>query len=252
MELTFNHNGKSYLFDTSLAYDISLSVMRSSPGANCFYTDKPIYESYSAGNFVGNVALGGACNVDVITFTPHGNGTHTECIGHLNDQGLFITESLKECFLVSQLISISPKVINQDLVITLDLLLEAGLVLDAQALIVRTLPNYDSKKIHDYSGTNPTYFAPEVLQWLTDNQIKHLLCDIPSVDREDDGGQLLAHKAFFGLPKSPRLDATITELIYAPSTIIDGYYMLNLQIAPFQSDASPSRPLLFSLKELAF
>lgn len=247
MELSFNHNGKSYQFNTSTPIDISLSVMRNTPGANCFYTDKPKYESYRAGNFVGNVALGGACNVDIITFTPHGNGTHTECIGHINAQGRLITETLKEAFLVSQLISVTPEHINGDLVITLESIIAAGISSEAEAIIIRTIPNHDSKIILDYSGTNPAYFAPEALQWLTDNKIKHLLCDIPSVDREDDGGKLLAHKAFFGVPNAPRLDATITELIYAPSSISDGYYLLNLQIAPFQSDASPSRPLLFPL-----
>ena len=78
--------------------------------------------------------------------------------------------------------------------------------------------------------------------------VKHLICDIPSVDRQDDGGKLLAHKAFFGVPEAPRLDATITELVYIPSNIEDGLYMLNLQIAAFQSDASPSRPVLYKLK----
>lgn len=250
MELTFNHNGKSYQFDTSTPIDISLSVMRNTPGANCFYTEKPKYESYRAGNFVGNVAMGGACNVDIITFTPHGNGTHTECIGHINAQGCLITDALKEAFLVSQLISVTPEHIDGDLVITLESMLLAGINSELQAILIRTLPNQDSKKIQDYSGTNPAYFAPEALQWLTDHHIKHLLCDIPSVDREDDGGKLLAHKAFFGVRNAPRLDATITELIYVPSAINDGYYMLNLQIAPFQSDASPSRPLLYSMLEL--
>ena len=75
-----------------------------------------------------------------------------------------------------------------------------------------------------------------------------MLCDIPSVDREDDGGKLLAHKAFFGVPESPRWDATITELIYVDNSIEDGLYMLDIQIASFQSDASPSRPLLYRLK----
>jgi len=51
------------------------------------------------------------------------------------------------------------------------------------------------------------------------------------------------------LPKELILEnSTITELIYVPNEIDDGPYLLNLQIAPFTSDASPSRPLLFSGK----
>ncbi len=68
---------------------------------------------------------------------------------------------------------------------------------------------------------------------------------MPSVDREEDGGALEAHKAFWGVPEYPRPDATITELIYVPNTVVDGKYLLNLQMAAFENDACPSRPLLF-------
>lgn len=87
------------------------------------------------------------------------------------------------------------------------------------------------------------------MQYLKEQGIKHVLCDIPSVDREDDGGKLLAHKAFFGVPESPRLDTTITELIYVDNSIEDGLYLLDIQIASFQSDASPSRPVLYRLEK---
>ena len=33
-------------------------------------------------------------------------------------------------------------------------------------------------------------------------------------------------------------------MIYVPNEIEDGEYLLNLQIAPFESDCAPSRPLL--------
>jgi hypothetical protein len=39
-------------------------------------------------------------------------------------------------------------------------------------------------------------------------------------------------------------------MIYVPDEISDGEYLLNLQIAPFVSDASPSRPVLFKIKNL--
>jgi hypothetical protein len=76
----------------------------------------------------------------------------------------------------------------------------------------------------------------------------HLLLDLPSVDREEDGGRLAAHKAFWGLPEDPRPRATITELIYAPPEVADGTYLLNIQLAAFENDASPSRPILFPME----
>jgi hypothetical protein len=44
-----------------------------------------------------------------------------------------------------------------------------------------------------------------------------------------------------------RLDCTITELIYVPDTVLDGCFLLNLQIASFENDASPSKPVLYAL-----
>jgi len=78
--------------------------------------------------------------------------------------------------------------------------------------------------------------------------VKHLLVDLPSVDREKDAGALLAHKAFWNFEGEVRTDATITEFIFVPNAIVDGTYYLNLQVAPFENDASPSRPVLYAVE----
>ncbi len=249
MQLSFNYNGILYSFNTSHPLDISLGVRHDGLGTNCFYTDRPNFKPYTAGNFIGNVALGGACNVDIINFTPHGNGTHTECIGHITAEQQSITEALPQGIMVAKLITLNPEKVGEDLVINLNQLPTLEGETGLEAIIIRTLPNEDSKKVRDYSGENPAYFSPQALQYLKEQGIKHVLCDIPSVDREDDGGKLLAHKAFFGVPESPRLDATITELIYVDNSIEDGLYLLDIQIASFQSDASPSRPVLYRLEK---
>lgn len=76
---------------------------------------------------------------------------------------------------------------------------------------------------------------------------------MPSVDKEHDEGKLLAHKAFWNvkdtlnLNSDARLSATITEMIYVPDEIEDGNYILNLQIASFENDASPSKPILYKI-----
>ena len=76
--------------------------------------------------------------------------------------------------------------------------------------------------------------------------MKHLLIDLPSVDKEKDEGKLLAHKAFWNYPEKPRYQATITEFIYVPNQVKDGSYLLNLQIASFHNDAAPSKPVLYT------
>jgi hypothetical protein len=38
-------------------------------------------------------------------------------------------------------------------------------------------------------------------------------------------------------------------MFYAPNEIKDGIYLLNLQIAALETDASPSKPILYQLIE---
>jgi hypothetical protein len=72
---------------------------------------------------------------------------------------------------------------------------------------------------------------------------------------QDDGGALLAHRAFWGLPSrgeplpegAPLSHRTITELCYIDNAVPDGVYLLNLGVSPIAMDAAPSRPLLFPL-----
>ena len=78
--------------------------------------------------------------------------------------------------------------------------------------------------------------------------IKHLLIDLPSVDKEKDNGELKGHKAFWNYNGKLRKDCTITEFIYVSNKIEDGTYFLNLQIAPFENDATPSKPILYVIE----
>ena len=69
--------------------------------------------------------------------------------------------------------------------------------------------------------------------------------DIPSVDREEDYGLLLAHRSFWKQERSQ--DCTITELIYVPDSLKDGLYLLFLQTPAMELDAVPSKPILYPL-----
>ena len=119
------------------------------------------------------------------------------------------------------------------------------------ALIIRTLPNNEDKLTNEYGDVIPPYFSTEAMRYIVECGFKHLLVDLPSIDRIFDEGKLANHRMFwnveersFEINKNTRLNSTITELIYVPNNVEDGEYLLNLQIAPFQSDAAPSRPLL--------
>jgi len=119
-----------------------------------------------------------------------------------------------------------------------------------EAVVIRTLPNTDEKLSKNYSNTNPPYFEPEALDFLRQKGVKHLLTDLPSVDREVDGGKLLAHHAYWKSGRPSDKGCTITEFVFVPNEIKDGLYLLNLQIAPFENDAAPSKPILYKLFDL--
>jgi kynurenine formamidase len=164
---------------------------------------------------------------------------------------------LKQFFFTAELISVEPMKMNDDLVITKESISTALDVTkrnNLEALIIRTVPNLEAKKSKNYSKTNPPYLEEAAAIFIRDIGIKHLLIDLPSVDREEDEGKLLAHKAFWNvrdvnnLNPDARLDCTITEMIFVDDTIQDGSYILNLQMASFENDASPSKPILYSIQ----
>jgi kynurenine formamidase len=212
---------------------------------NAFYLPAPEFWPFSMGSFVGKVSEGGACNVNHIRFNPHGNGTHTECVGHITPHLVSLQDCLKRFHFSAVLLSVQTEKRGADEIITLAALKTALGSRRPEAVVVRTLPNSTEKRLKQYSGTNPCYFEPAALAWLNEIGVLHLITDQPSVDREEDGGLLLAHHAFWGYPQSTRLEATITEMAFVPDEIKDGDYLLNLMIASFVNDASPSKPVLY-------
>jgi hypothetical protein len=98
-----------------------------------------------------------------------------------------------------------------------------------------------------YSDTNPPYLTEDAMRHIASLGIQHLLIDLPSVDKEKDGGKVACHHIFWNYPTNPQTSRTITELIYVPNTVLDGAYLLNLQIASLENDASPSKPVLFNI-----
>ena len=260
---TFPYAGRSYTYDPATPIDISLPLAPGPDQVNCFWAEPVQFDTIRVGSFVGSVALGGSTNYQRVHVTPHGNGTHTECYGHISpDPAVTLNQCLRRFLFVAQLISVAPRPqANGDLVVMLTDVQAAlakapldsepkGKVRLLEALILRTLPNDSTKRHHQYSGTNPTYIEPALAQFLVEQNVQHFLLDLPSVDREEDAGQLLAHHAFWRYPAQPRCGATITELIFVPNEVTDGLYLLNIQITSLELDASPSKPVLYPLSPL--
>ena len=263
----------NFIVDLSKPIDISIPLSNTNENPIAWYLDKPIIEPVKNGDWIGKVSEGNSStNFNNIFFNPHGHGTHTECLGHITREFYSINDCLKQFFFLATLISVEPENIGEDLVITKKNILTA---LDGtkkknisfldfarndklnesktEALIIRTLPNKAVKLSKKYSNTNPPYLSEEAAIYIREIGIKHLLIDLPSVDKEYDEGKLLAHKAFWNIKNvsvlndDARMDCTITELIFVDDKIIDGNYLLNIQIASFVNDASPSKPVLYEI-----
>jgi kynurenine formamidase len=229
--------------------DISIPLKGNSSNVNAWYLEPPKIEPEVIDGKPISVAEGAVVNFNTITFNPHSHGTHTETVGHITEKVYSINKCLKQFVFLAEVVTVAPEKLGDDYVISkkqLQFLLGNK---KREAIVIRTLPNTKEKKSAQYSNTNPTYLLEDAAVYLRLKGIKHLLIDLPSVDKEHDNGELLAHNAFWNTQGKLRLDATITELIYVSNKIEDGSYMLNLQIGPFENDASPSKPILYKIME---
>lgn len=243
----------NFQIDLSKPIDISIPLSNTDANPIAWYLDKPEIKPVVFGDWTGSVKEGASTNFNTIVFNPHGHGTHTECLGHITKEFYSINQCLKQFFYFAKLVSVEPEVQGEDFVIgknQLEVLLRGEVV---GALIIRTLPNLETKQHQNYSNSNPPYLSEEAAIFIRESGIQHLLIDLPSVDKEHDEGKLLAHKAFWNvkdvnnLNADARLNCTITEMIFVPDNVPDGNYLLNLQIASFENDASPSKPILYKI-----
>ena len=246
--------------------DISIPINFNGEQPNTYGVDIATSKPYQDGQFIGDTRKGGPCNFETYSFTPHCNGTHTECIGHITNERVSVLTSLNQEMIPATLVSVTPRnttenynpdLNKEDLVITkedLELQLKDINPAFLQGLIIRTLPNSDNKKSRDYMKVSPAFFSIDAMEYIVSLGVVHLLVDTPSVDRLLDDGHLSAHNIFWetkGKEFNPNTqNKTITEMIFAPSSLEDGTYLLNLQIPAFVSDAAPSRPIIYKINEL--
>lgn len=252
IELVINDEKKKA--DLTRPIDLSLtSKVKNSFKA--WYVDEIQINVIKNGDFVGSVKQGGSVNFKELLINPHGNMTHTESVGHISNQDVFVNNLLSQYHFLAQLITIRPQEANFDReggIKAGDFYIGIEQIKDKikpniQSLILRTQSSYSQLSEKTYNNTNWPYLSEETATYIRDCGIVHLLIDQPSVDKEFDGGKLLAHKAFWNYPKEVDKKRTITELIGIPDEINDGIYLLNLSISNIENDASPSRPTIYKL-----
>lgn len=249
MKAQFEIGGKWIPIDLEKGVDLSIPISTREDQINAYYAHPVKMEPYKSGDFIGAVKQGGSVNYRDISFNPHGNGTHTECVGHITEEIHSVNRHFKDFWHLAKLVSIQPvENADGDLVVDFEGI-SSLLTEDETAVIIRTLPNTTEKLSQRYSGANPPYLTDSLIKQLVYAGINHLLVDLPSVDREVDNGKLLGHRAFWMPDEAIRMDCTITEMVFVPSEVEDGVYLLNLQVAPFENDAAPSRPLIYPVQK---
>lgn len=250
MRIELEIEGVAYSASLNNGVSIALGFGPNAENPNAFFIPEALFEPIRVGDFVGAVNEGGSANCEVVTYCAHGNGTHTECVGHLSKDRINVFDALNENNLTAQLITVPVKSQGIYTFIDVDCLKDISWH-PTLAIIIRTTPNDLTKKNMIWSGTNPPYFTPEAIRLIKDKGYKHILTDFPSVDPEEDGGELLSHRVWWDFPQDTRFDSTITELIYVPDTLPNGLYYMQLILPKIFSDAVPSNPILYPLEKMA-
>jgi kynurenine formamidase len=254
---SFDLNGRHYHADTVAAHDLAIRLQFDGPQPGFFGAPPAGAQSFAAGDFTGDTRTGGSCNVEVYRLNPHCNGTHTECVGHIAHDTVTLADLSIPWTLPATLVTVDTA---STAAIGRERLERAWRRWPARefhrALIVRTLPNSPAKQSRRYDDRSPPpYLRVSALELVHEMEVEHLLVDLPSLDAMDDK-TLAAHRVFWGLSSDSRPcaeaaqpRATVTEMIYVPEDVPDGYYLLNLQVPRFATDAAPSRPVIVPIEE---
>lgn len=276
MKITFSHKSRQYEADLSKGNVISREVrFLNTPETEPGFVPKAARKPFASGGFVGAVQRGGPCNVEQLDWIPHCHGTHTETAAHILKYPWDILAGKAEhavpvvsnvCpsgILKAALISVDPVKASEandsyrpnfndtDRIVTgagIEKALSKVDLGSVDAIILRT----DAEQYDFNSGPETPFLSVEAMRAIVKSGADHLLLDLPSVDRLDDDGHLTAHHIFWNVPelesvatKESWLHKTITEMVTVDESLKDGLYLLNLQCAPFVSDAAPSRAVIY-------
>ena len=240
MEINLEFGGQSYQCDLSKGIDLSSTYGDPNREPCAWHAEPARSEPIRQGEWVGSVQEGSPVNFYRHHLSPHGNGTHTEGFGHISPGREPVGEGLSDFHFIAWLNWQQP----QDGLLRLADLQQSWPKKDPEALILLTELAFPQ----DFSGQNPPAIEVDIMTFIRQAGVQHLLTNLPSVDPEEDDGALAAHKAFWHYPQKPDPTATITELLFAPAELKRGWYLLNLQVAPLHGDASPSRPVIYPLE----
>ena len=99
---------KGFFIETTNPLDISIPITTDENSVRAWYCGPVKIEPVVMGSFIGDVNQGGSVNFKNIFLNPHGNGTHTECVGHITAEKFTVNQCLKNFFFMAELVSVVP------------------------------------------------------------------------------------------------------------------------------------------------
>lgn len=249
--------GITHQFALQKPLSISRELHPNDPSENSNAFDLPSLsaETFAVDGFVGDVQQGGSCNVDVLSYCPHGM-THIETSAHVLADGPMINAIPNNRFsglaYIADLSHLGQKGLIAEETVrpildSIDLPINVFLIKTASSLLPAST---------DFQGRDFIALSPETARALnrhnTNGQILALLTDLPSLDPETNP-DLPAHRAFFGIPakgfegKDEEL-RVVVELAYLPH-LSQGYYYACFPPPRVESNATKTDVLLFPLEE---
>ncbi|MDX1380549.1 MAG: cyclase family protein [Xanthomonadales bacterium] len=275
MNLELEHGGHRWRVALQRGVDLSIPLGAGADMPEFFIGGTMTAETLRAGDFHADTREGGSCNVTRFELTPHCHGTHTEGIGHITHERAAVQTTVDSRPCVALLATVTPEPAERSddeyhcalepgepLISAAELeRAVAGAVarqpvdVPFDALVLRARPLQRPLPVRDYNQ-DPYYplLSVAAMRWLSEQPIRHLLIEMPSLDRAEDGGRLGNHRLFWGLPAGfDEVEAadpgrSITEMVRVPDELEDGLHWLEPGLSPLQSDATPSRPMLYPLE----
>ncbi len=215
MRISLQLDLRQYDVDLDLGRSIAIPLRFDDDQPNLFDVPLASAQEVAIGEFVGSTKRGGDCNVMKWSIIPHCHGTHTESVSHIINDEVPVSDCAGGGLGVAILVTVKPIALGnavgeayacgkpEDLVISVDHVRAAMAAIassGAVAIVIRTEPNNLEKQTAKYAREPiPPYFTSEAMGMIADSGIRHLLVDVPSIDRIFDGGVLANHHRFWNI-----------------------------------------------------
>ena len=105
--MRFEADGRRFRADVGSPVSIAIPLDFTGAQPSCFDAPRAASRPLRVGPFVGDTRAGGSCNCEILTLAPHCNGTHTECVGHLTEDRVAVSECVAGGLCLARLVTVA-------------------------------------------------------------------------------------------------------------------------------------------------